>query len=90
MNYTLIFSKRALKSLKRIESQYRKNILDALETLAYETDPKKHVKKIRGNHQPPFYSMREGDYRVIMSIIDDRMIIHVVEAGHRSKIYRKY
>ena len=90
MSYTLLFSNRALKSFKQIAPHYRENILVTLETLAHENDPKRHVKKIRGNHQPPFYSMREGDYRVIMSIIDDRMIIHVVEAGHRSKIYRKY
>lgn len=90
MNYTLLFSKRAVKSFKQIAPQYREKILDSLETLSRETDPKRHVKKIRGNHQPPFYSMREGDYRVIMTIIDDRMIIHVVEAGHRSTIYRKY
>lgn len=90
MNDTLIYSNRAIKSLKQIPIEYSEKILDDLDSLATETDPKKHVKKIKGNHQPPFHSYRVGDYRAILTIIDDRMIIHVIEAGHRSKIYRNY
>jgi len=90
MNYTLIYSNRAIKSLKQIPIEYSEKIMDGLDSLAGEADPKKHVKKIKGNHQPPFYSLRMGDYRVILTIIEDKMIIHVVEAGHRSKIYRNY
>ena len=51
---------------------------------------KKYVKKLQGSKEPPFYSLRLGDYRVILNIVDNVMVIHVIEVGHRNKIYRKY
>jgi len=36
------------------------------------------------------YSIRAGDYRAVVTVKDDMMIILVIEAGHRGKIYRKY
>ena len=34
--------------------------------------------------------LRVGSYRVIMSLEEQKIIIFVVEVGHRSKIYKKY
>ena len=30
---------------------------------------------------------RVGDYRVVADIVDDRVVVVVVDVGHRSKIY---
>nr|WP_317136786.1 type II toxin-antitoxin system RelE/ParE family toxin [Methanoplanus sp. FWC-SCC4] len=65
-------------------------IYQKLKALSSEKNPKIHVKKLKGNKNPPFYSLRVGIYRVILNIEDNIMIIHVIEAGHRNKIYRDY
>ncbi|HVX83674.1 MAG TPA: type II toxin-antitoxin system RelE/ParE family toxin [Phycisphaerae bacterium] len=33
--------------------------------------------------------MRVGDYRIIYTIHDDRLIVLVVDVGHRRDVYRR-
>ena len=35
-----------------------------------------------------FYRVREGDYRIIYTIEDDRLVVLVVRIAHRSAAYR--
>lgn len=90
MIYTVRITERAKKDLAKIPKSIARDIYEELKSLAGEKDPKKYVKKLKGNKEPPFYSLRVGNYRVILNILDNIMIIHVIEAGHRKNIYRKY
>ena len=45
-------------------------------------------KKIRGSLQT--CRIRKGDYRIIYSIEDDRLVIQVITVGHRKNIYQKF
>jgi len=45
-------------------------------------------KKIRGLLQT--CRIRKGDYRIIYSIEDDRLVIHVITVGHRKDIFQKF
>ncbi|WP_319580183.1 hypothetical protein [uncultured Methanospirillum sp.] len=36
------------------------------------------------------FSIRTGEYRAILEIIDDELVLLVIEAGPRKTIYRKY
>ena len=63
---------------------------EELASIAGETDPKKHFKKLKGPDNPAFYSLRVVDYRAILSIIDDLLVIHVIAVGHRSRAYRRF
>jgi len=53
-------------------------------------DPFASVKKLKGTKRHPLYTHRVGEYRVILDILNDRLLILVLEKVHRSKIYRKY
>ncbi|MDD4255180.1 MAG: type II toxin-antitoxin system RelE/ParE family toxin [Methanofollis sp.] len=90
MSYRVFFSATARRDIKRIPKDYALAIGEELMSLAGETDPKRHVKKIQGGQNPPFYSLRVGEYRAILTIVDDVMVIHVIEVGHRRTVYRKY
>jgi len=90
MSYRVIFSATAHRNIKHIPRNYALKIGEELASLAGEKDPKRHVKKLQGGQNPPFYSLRVGEYRVILSIVDDVMIIHVIEVGQRRTVYRKY
>jgi mRNA interferase RelE/StbE len=35
------------------------------------------------------YRVRVGDYRIIYSIIDDRLIVLVIDVGHGRDVYRR-
>lgn len=52
--------------------------------------PHSHVKKLEGHQSIPVYSHRVGQYRVILTIEDDVMVIFVIEAGSRSRVHRTY
>lgn len=90
MIYSVRITERAKKDLAKLPKITAKEIYEELKDLAGEKNPKKYVKKLQGNREPPFYSLRVGSYRVILNIIDNIMIIHVIEVGHRKNIYRKY
>jgi len=85
MVYEVRFTDAAHEDLEKLDKTISERILDKLEVVA--NDPFSFVKKLKGCD---FYRLRVGDYRVIMSIENRRMIIFVVEVGHRSTVYRKY
>lgn len=82
--YNVILSKCAEKQLDKLETSLRERILDNLEKIKIR--PQHFVKKLVGN---PYYSLRVGDYRVIMDIQQDKLIIFVIELGHRKSIYSR-
>lgn len=86
--YTILYSPAALKDIKNLPADVAKNIVSSIKEI--RDNPKVHVKKLKGFPNSPLYSLRVGEYRVIMSIEGDKLIIFVIEVGHRSKIYRKY
>ncbi|HOI59005.1 MULTISPECIES: type II toxin-antitoxin system RelE/ParE family toxin [unclassified Methanoculleus] len=90
MAYTVRLTTAVVRDLAKMPASVGTRILDEVEALAQEPDPARHVKKLKGRSQSPFYSLRIGRYRVILNIFDDMLVIVVVEVGHRSKVYRKH
>jgi len=90
MSYRVFLTARARRDIRSIPRDTALKIGRELHDLSEEPDPKRYVKRLQGNHNPSFYSLRIGAYRAIMNIIDDVIVIHVVEVGHRSTIYRHY
>jgi len=90
MTYRVVITATARHNLKSIPRPIALQIGDELAALASEADPKRHLKKLIGSDNPAFYSLRVGDYRAILSVIDDLLVIHVVAVGHRSRVYRGF
>ena len=90
MTYKVLFSSRAKKDINKIPRDIAKKIIEDLEYIAAGTNPFVYLKRLAGHHSPPFYSLREGDYRVIMTVTNTALIIHVVSVGHRRSVYRKF
>jgi mRNA interferase RelE/StbE len=85
LTYALFIERRAQRSLLRIVARDRDRITVAIRGLADE--PRPHgVKKLSGRNG---WRIRIGDYRVLYEIHDDRLVILVVDIGHRGEIYRK-
>jgi len=76
--------------MRHLPEEIGERILDEVEALARESDPSRHLRRLKGVLSTPFYSLRVGTYRAILNIYDDVLLLVVVEVGHRSKVYRKF
>lgn len=80
--YQLIYTKRAVKDIKKLDRIAQKRLKKSLERFA--KDPlyfgEKLVRKDLGE-----YRFRVGDYRIIYDI--DKYSIIILRVGHRREIY---
>ena len=83
MNYTIIFTNRAIKDLKRVDNKTKKRIGNKLKI--YSKYPLKYGKKLT-DPKIGTYKFKIGDYRVIFDIDDNKII--VLRLGHRKNIYK--
>ena len=73
------------KQLSRLPRSVQRRLADAIEGL--ELNPRPHgVKKLEGHDN--LWRVRVGDYRIIYTIEDDRLLVLVVKLGHRGDVYR--
>ena len=88
MTYSVKFTNEALKSLKKTDPYTRKIILAWIrKNLEGCENPRAHGKGLTANRSGE-WRYRVGDYRILAEIQDDKIIILVLEFGHRSTIYK--
>lgn len=84
MTYEVTFSDFADKQLSKLPLDIQNRIVSTIKRC--QIRPYSHVKKLVGSK---YFRLRVGDYRVILDIIENRLIIHIVDVGHRKKIYKR-
>ena len=80
--YEIIFSLKAKKQFLKLEKTVQERVIYALERIRIR--PESFVTKLVGD---PGYKLRVGDYRIIMDIDKNNLIILVIKVGHRKNIY---
>ena len=80
--YELIISDKAKRQLGALERNVQERILKALERIRIR--PEAYVTKLVGCKE---YKFRVGDYRIIMDIEHDKLLILVIKVGHRKNVY---
>lgn len=85
MTYTVEISTSAAKSLAKIEKKTRLRIIGAIELLAVDPQPP-GVKLLRGGKQGRWRA-RVGDYRIVYTVENDRLIVLVLRVAHRREVY---
>lgn len=88
MSYKVEYTSKARRDLKYFPLDIAQNIIRSINSI--KDEPYYYVKKIKGTKNHPLYTHRVGEYRVILDIEDKRLLIIVIEVGHRSRIYRQY
>lgn len=87
MRYTIVFSERAKKQLKKLDKHISSLIIGWLEkNIQGSENPRVHGKGLLENKSGQ-WRYRIGNYRVICEIIDNEVVVLVVEVGHRRDIY---
>ena len=84
MPYGIIISPRAMKDLKNLPKDVTARIISTLEQI--QDDPISSVYRLRDSN---LYSLHIGEYRVILDILNQKLVILVVRIGHRRNIYQK-
>lgn len=88
MRYTVEYTSKALKSLKKLDKSVLLMIKSWIEkNLVGTTEPRRHGKGLTSNRSGQ-WRYRVGDYRIIADIEDEKLIILVVEVEHRSRVYK--
>ncbi|KFM14551.1 plasmid stabilization system protein [Marine Group I thaumarchaeote SCGC RSA3] len=85
MAWIVIFTRKAEKDLEKLSDDIAKRIILKIEEIA-QNDPYQQLDKMTNS---PYYKFRVGVYRGIVNIVNDKMILQLVKAKHRSKAYKK-
>lgn len=87
MVWTIDYSKQALKTLKKLDKQAARRIVDYLShRVAPLDDPRSLGKPLKGE-LGEFWRYRIGDYRVLCEIKDGQLMILAATIGHRKHVY---
>jgi mRNA interferase RelE/StbE len=82
--YSITFKKSVAKDLRAIPNQDVKRILSCIDALAINPRAEGCI-KLSGQDR---YRVRQGIYRIIYEIVEDKLIVIVVKVAHRSSAYK--
>lgn len=80
--YEVVLSKKAEDKLRKLPKPLQIRIISSLERIKIR--PFSYVKKLSGYS---YFRLRVGDYRVILDIQNDTLVILVINLGLRKNIY---
>jgi mRNA interferase RelE/StbE len=86
VTYQIEWRPHARKAFLALDKPVRRRIGEAVEALAADPRPAA-AKMITGAHG--VLRIRVGDYRVLYTLDEGQLIVLVLDAGHRSEIYRR-
>ena len=83
--YSVELSKRAAKELRKLDRPVQVRIVAALALLRKE--PRPSTAKALVGH-PGYLRVRVGDYRIVYTVNEGKLLVLVLTLGHRGAIYR--
>lgn len=85
MTYEIELAAGVDKQLRRVQKGTRLRLIGAIELLALDPRPP-GAKMLRGGERG-LWRVRVGDYRIVYTIEDGRLIVLVLRIGHRREVY---
>ena len=83
-SYSLVIKKSAERELRKVPKEDMRRITDRVRELAQNPRPVGN-EKLSGQDRS---RVRQGDYRIVYAVNDERRVIEVVKIGHRREVYR--
>jgi len=82
--YQLVFEKRALEDLNKLDKQIKERIWNKLQDCKeYPFRYLEHLAEIKG------FKLKVGDYRVIIDVDFKEQKLTIIKVGHRKNVYEK-
>ena len=89
MAWRVELSKAAERQFGKLDRSNQQRIASFIDQrLMTLVDPRVLGQALKGTRLGSFWRFRVGDYRLICDIQDEKLVIVVVEIGHRRGIYR--
>jgi len=83
--FKITFSKQADKALRRMPRDTAINIAKKIKELAANPKKMRNVKKLTGH---PGYRLRVGDWRVVYTVHEQEVLIHIIKIKSRGEVYK--
>ena len=83
-SYRVVLTSSAAKELKGLSREHVERIVPRIENLASNPRPP-GCKKLKGGDRE--WRIRVGDYRVVYTIDDKKLLVEVTRIRHRSQVY---
>ena len=84
MTYEVLFSDLALKQLRKLDREMKQRIITTIERIRIRPDT--YIRKLIGDEG---YRLRMGNYRVILDIGKEQLVILILRIGHRRNVYEE-
>ena len=89
MAWTIEYDRAAQKVAQKLSAATQKRIRAFLEErLLSLSDPRQLGTSLKGSELGEYWRYRVGDYRIICDIQYGRLVVLVIDIGHRSDAYR--
>jgi mRNA interferase RelE/StbE len=82
--YRLEFTDAARRQLRKLPRQAAQRLRPVIDALADDPRPA-GARALQG--QPGVLRVRVGDYRILYTVEDDRLVVLVIRIGHRREVY---
>ncbi|RWX77114.1 type II toxin-antitoxin system RelE/ParE family toxin [Neorhizobium lilium] len=89
MAWIIEYTNSVQKAAQKLDPVIRKRVRQFLEErVAEHENPRELGVALKGHALGAYWRYKVGDYRIICDIQDQRLIVLVIEIGHRREIYR--
>jgi mRNA interferase RelE/StbE len=89
LGWKVEWDERAFKELEALDRQAQKNILKYLKKKIQSEDNPRRFGSPLHDDLAGLWKYRIGDFRLICTIEEDKMVVLVLKAGHRKNVYKK-
>lgn len=89
MEYKVLYSKDAIKSMKKLDTVQRLLIYGWIDNNLVNTTTQRGNGKALKGALKEYWRYRVGEYRIIADIQDEKKTLVVVNIGHRRGIYKR-
>lgn len=83
-SYELVFKKSVARDLRALPRQDVRRILERVRSLSRDPRPP-GCEKLSGQER---YRIRQGAYRILYEVADERLVVLIVKVAHRRDVYR--
>jgi len=83
--YELRLKASVTKDLRDIPKADVRRILERIETLCHDPRPP-GAEKLAAQER---YRLRQGNYRILYTVVEAEVVVEVVKIGHRREVYRQ-
>ena len=88
MTWTVEYTSQAVKQLSKLDRSVRQRIYKFVDDRILSLDNPRSIGKVLQGSLSEYWAYRVGDYRLLVKIEDQRLIILFTDIAHRKDVYK--